>query len=76
MNRAQSEQNQRIKTGNWNEKFIEKVGENNQGLVSFPAVHYESYISQCWYSLSYNFIYLQFLLISLKLVVQHILSNK
>ena len=41
MNRAQSEQNQRIKTGNWNEKFIEKVGENNQGLVSFPAVHYE-----------------------------------
>ena len=33
MNRVQSEQNQRIKTRNWNEKFIEKVGGNNQGIT-------------------------------------------
>ena len=33
MNRVQSEQNQRTKTGNWNEKFIENVGGNKQGIT-------------------------------------------
>ena len=33
MNRVQSEQNQRIITGNWNEKFIEKVEENKQDIT-------------------------------------------
>ena len=67
MNRVQSEQNQRIKTGNWNEKFIEKVGENNQGLVSFPAAYYESSVN-VEIVFFYNFIYLQILLISLILL--------
>ena len=33
MNRVQSEQNQRIKTGNWNEKFIKKDGGNKPGIT-------------------------------------------
>lgn len=45
MYRVQSEQNQRIKTGNWNEKFIKKVEENKQGLLSFPAANYESSVN-------------------------------